>query len=285
MEIQTVHGSLAIIKKVFNNEVFEINVCKYENVKEENLYTVIILKETDVIYRNIEMFSLLRNNNKFVDFIECFSKDSCLYVIFAYYEEFPIDFQEVSQLPLIQRVAIVKQILSLIIVLDMPKSILYDALSNNNINLDSSGKIYFNYFMKNVDRYDNIKDKEVIKRIGLICINVFNEELAINSVDGLKNLINDCENGVYTELIDIYSDYIALNESFIKSLDLKDEKKINIFRKILDKILESLKKIIPTLTMIALCIGVVYLIITLTQTNKEEKPTKINAIGTENIYK
>jgi len=285
LEIQTVHGRLAVIKKVFNNDVFEINVCKYENVKEDNLYTVIILKEADIIHRNIEMFSSLRSNNKFIDFIECFSKDSCLYITFAYYEEFPINFQEVSQLPLIQRVAIVKQILSLIIVLDMPKSILYDALSNNNVNLDSSGKVYFNYFIKNVDRYDNIKDKEVIKRIGLVFINVFNEELSINCVDGLKNLINDCENGVHTEIIDIYSDYIALNENFIKSLDLKNEKKLSIFRKILDKTLVIFKKIIPIFTMLALCIGIVYLIIILTQTNKEEQPTKINAIGTENIYK
>ncbi len=285
MEVQTTHGSLSIIKRVFENDFFEINICKFENVKEEKLCTVIILKKIDIIHRTIKIFSLLKSNNKFVDFIDCFSKNSYLYVIFSYYEEVPVNFFEISQMPLMQRVAIVKQILSLAVILDMPKTILYDVLSNNNINLDSSGKVYFNYFLKNVDRYNNIKDKDAIKRIGLVLKNVFNNELTINNVDGLKKLINYCENDVYIELIDIYSDYIALYESFVKSLDLKKEKKLSRFRRILNKILSIFNKVKPIFIMLVLSIGIVYLIITYTKTNKAQQPTKINAIGTEQIYK
>lgn len=282
MEIQTVHGSLVIIKRVFSNSTFEINVCKYEN-GDEKLYTVIALKEPEVIHNNIKKFFSLRSNDKFVDFVEFFSRDSFLYISFLYYEEFPMNFQEVSQLPLLQRVAIVKQILSLIIILDMPKSILYDVLSNNNINLDPSGKVYFNYFLRNIDRYNDIKNKDAVKKIGIILIEIFNYELSTNSVEGLNKIISNCDNGIYTDLMVLYSDYAALYENFVKSLQVVKEKEISRFRKILNKILWIFNKVTPVLIMLALSVGVIYLVITLTEKDKAKEPTKIKTIGTVQI--
>ena len=151
MEIQCIHEELSIIKRVYNDEFYEINLCKHKEVNENKLYTVITIKDENLVRENIEIFSSLRYNNNFTDFIECFSKNSYLYIVFSYYEEKPLDFDEVCDFPLMQRVEIVKQILSMCIILNMPAPILYDAVSN--INLDSSGKIYFNYFLRRINKY------------------------------------------------------------------------------------------------------------------------------------
>lgn len=281
MEIQSIHEELSIIKRVYSNEFFEINLCKYTQIDKNKLYTVITIKDKKLIHENIELFSSLRYNNKFVDFIECFSKNSCLYIVFSYYKEEPLDFDEVSDFPVMQRVDIVKQILSMCILLNIPDEILYDVISN--INLDSSGKVSFNYFLKSVNKYSSVKNNAVIKKLAAIFINIFSEELEINSVTGLKDLIEKCENKEYENIMEIYRDYISLYDNFIQSSNIKREKKLNCLKKILNKIVFIFNKIKLILIMSVLCIGVVYLIVTLTNKPKMEDPTKINSIGTFQI--
>lgn len=281
MEIQCIHEELSIIKRVYNDEFYEINLCKHKEVNENKLYTVITIKDENLVRENIEIFSSLRYNNKFTDFIECFSKNSYLYIVFSYYEEKPLDFNEVCDFPLMQRVEIVKQILSMCIILNMPAPILYDAVSN--INLDSSGKIYFNYFLRRINKYNNLKNKDVIKKLSIIFINIFSGELEINSVSGLKELIEKCENMEYENIMEIYRDYISLYDNFLQSLNIKREKELNWFRKILNKIIEVFNKVKLPLIMLVLCIGVIYLIVTLTYKPKTENPTKIKSIGTVQI--
>jgi hypothetical protein len=51
----------------------------------------------------------------------------------------------------------------------------------------------------------------------------------------------------------------------------------------INKILTAFNKVKPVLIMLALCIGVVYLIIEFTNDTKNKNPTKIKSIGTVQI--
>lgn len=277
MEIQSINGELSIVKRIYRDEFFEINVCRYPNIDKKKMYTLISLKDKELIQNNIDFFSSLRHNKKFTDFIECFSKDSCVYIVFSYYEEEKLNFDEVCDLPLMKRVDIVKQILSMCIILNIPYEILYDALSN--LNMDSSGKIYFNYFLKKINRYKNIDKSSILKKMALIFINTFNEQLEDDTVEGLKELIEKCEQNKYENLMELYREYADLNDNFIKSLTLPKHKKLSWWRKIINKIWDIFNKIKPFLIMILLSIGVIYIVITFTNKEENKEPTRIKSIG------
>lgn len=283
MVIQSLYENMTIIKRIYDSESFEINLCK-QNETDNKLYTTIVLKDINLIHSNIKFFSKMRENDKFIDFINCFSRNSYLYIMFSYYEENPIKFDQVSSLPLLQRVEIAKQILELIVILDIPKPILYDVLSDENINLDSSGKISFNYFLKNMDRYNAIEEKSGIKRIASMFVKIFPEEITENTVDGFNSLVQQCENGTYKNIMSIYLEFRNLNDNFVKSLKRKKQKKENIIKRILKKIFKIWNKIKGIVILLILCIGVVYLITTHTG-NENKQAIKINHIGTEDFSK
>lgn len=283
MKIHSLNGNITIIKKIYDNESFEINLCK-KNEIEDKLYTIIVLKDIKLIHNNIQLFSKIRENNKFSDFIDCFSQNSYLYIMFSYYTENSIEFDKVVNFPLLQRVEIAKQILRLIVLLDIPKPILYDVMSDDNINLDSSGKVYFNYFLKNIDRYSAVEEKDGIKRIATIFVKIFPEEITENTVDGFNLLVEQCENATYNNIMSIYSDFSNLNDNFIKSSQRKKEKKDNLIKKIFKKILKMFNKIKGIIILLILCIGVIFLIITYTD-NQNKKAVQINQIGTEHFLK
>lgn len=283
MGIQTIHGEYLIIKKVYSDDSFEINLCKSEEDEEEKLYTVIKLKNQEVIRNTIGIFSSLRQNHEFVDFIECFSRDSYLYIVFLYYEEVPLNFEQIGDKPIMERVEIVKQLLSLIVILNIPSPIIYDVLSKENINFDASGKIYFNYFLKRVDKYNNLKNSNCLRRIGFIITNIFSEELQDNHVEGLNEFVDRCKNEDYKNVMEVYSDYVNLYDSFVRSLSIVKETKLSWLKKIINKILAVFNKLKPIIIMLALCIGVVYLIVEFTSGTKNKNPTKIKSIGTVQI--
>lgn len=282
MEIQSIHGEWSIIKRIYRSELFEINICRYDEDPRYKMYTVIKVIDQKLIHESITLFSSLRNNDKFTDFIKCFSKNSCLYIVFLYHHsEESLNFEEIYDFPLLQRVDIVKQILSLIVIFDIPHPILYDVLAN--INLDSSGKVYFNYFLKNINRYKNISNKSITRKIAMLFINIFNKELELDSVSGLKELIIACKSGKYNNIMEIYRDYILLYSNFEESLNITKQKKLNWFRQLINKIIKVFNKIKGVIIMIILCIGIIYLIVILTAKPKLEDPTKIKSIGTLQI--
>ncbi len=284
MGIQTIHGEYLIIKKAYSDDSFEINLCKSEeDEKEEKLYTVITLKNQEVIRNTIGMFSSLRQNHKFVDFVECFSRGSHLYIVFLYYEEVPLNFEDIIDVPLMERFEIVKQLLSLIIILNIPAPIIYDVLSKENINFDPSGKIYFNYFLKGVDKYNTLNNSSCLRRIGHIITNIFCEEFQNNTVEDLRILGDKCKNAEYKNVMEVYSDYVNLYDSFLRSLSIVKETKLSWIKKILNKILDVFNKLKPILIITALCIGVVYLIFEFTNGTQNKNPTKIKSIGTVQI--
>lgn len=232
MGIQTIHGEYSIIKKVYSDDSFEINLCKSEEDEEEGkLYTVITLKNQEVIRNTIGIFSSLRQNHEFVDFKECFSRESYLYIVFLYYEEAPLNFEDIGDKPVMERVEIVKQLLSLIVILNIPSPIVYDVLSKENINFDASGKVYFNYFLKRVDKYNDFRNNDCLRRIGFIITNVFSEELQDNRVEGLNEFVERCKNGQYENVMKVYSDYVNLHESFVRSLSIVKETKLSWLKK------------------------------------------------------
>ena len=285
MEINTLNGTIFIVRKVYDNEELEINLCKYKKNSEDKLYTVVILKNSHIIKKSIKFFYLLKENHKFDDFIECFSQNSKLYIVFKYNDEVSIKYEEVSEMPLMQRVEITKQLLSLIVLLDVPKEILYDIFSNNNINLDPSGKVSFNYYLKNIDMYEKVTNKHAIKKIGLFFRKVFPQELMTDSVKNFKELVYRCDNGKYENVIDIYSDYVNNYKNFKKSLDLKEEKKPNIFMKFLNSLLDILNKVKSIIIMIVLSLGIIYLIVNLTKKPENNTNKIIDTIGTQQVYK
>lgn len=284
MGIQTIHGEYLIIKKVYSDDSFEINLCKSEeDEEEEKLYTVITLKNQEVIRSTTGIFSSLRQNHEFADFIECFSRDSYLYIVFLYYDEVPLNFEDIGDKPVMERVEVIKQLLSLIIILNIPTPIIYDVLSKENINFDASGKVYFNYFLKRIDKYNNLKNSDCLRKMGFIIGNIFSEELQDNHVEGLNEFVDKCKNAQYKNMMDLYSDYVNLYDSFVRSLSIAKETKLSWLKQMMNKILYVFNKLTPLLIMLALCIGIVYLIVDFTSDTKKQNPTKIKSIGTIQI--
>lgn len=285
MEINTLNGTIFVVRKVYDNEGLEVNICKYKKLSEDKLYTIVILKSSNIIKKSIEFFYLLRENHKFDDFIECFSQNSKLYIVFKYHGDATINYEEVSEMPLMQRVEITKQLLSLIVLLDLPKEILYDIFSNNNINLNPNGKVYFSYYLKNIDMYEKVTEKHAIKKMGLFFRKIFPQELMNDSVKNFKELVYRCENGKYKNILDIYSDYVNNYKNFKESLNLKEVKEPNIFIKFLNSAMNMFNKVKSILIMIVLSAGIIYLIVNLTGKSENKTNKVIDSIGTQQFYK
>lgn len=278
------YGELTIIRRVYHNDNIEINLTR--NGLKSKLYTTLIIKDSDLINNTIKLFSSLRDNENFKDFKECFFKNRQLYVLFEYRDEYPVKIQDLSEIPTKQKADIVKRILTQCIMLNIPLCIIYDILFKDNMNMDPSGQIYFNYFLKSIDRYNNITIKDVGKRLSTILINIFAEEIENEVCSDLKNFIYKCENGEFNEIVDIYKDYIKIYDMLMTIETIEKQSKKNILDKYKEIVKEIAGKIMPVFILAALSVGVVYAVIKLVDTmQRPNEENKIETIGTINYSK
>lgn len=282
VEMQIKYDELEIIRRVYDEGVYEINICR--SLKgDESLYTVICLKEIELFQEQIKFFSELREKKNFNDFVTCFSKNSYIYILFIYHEEVPLIFKELINKSVKEKADFIKAILSYVVVSDIPEIMLHDLLSKENINVDKSGQAYFNYFLKRIEKYDINNQKRYMKKLSNIIMGIFNEEIIDNRLQGMNIIIDKLQSQSYISVMDIYMDFISLYDEFNLCMDSEDDKEISFISKIKNNLKRIYKKWGLTIITAILSVAVVVLIVTCTAERKPENVTKIDSIGTREI--
>lgn len=282
VDMQLKYDSMEIVKKVYDNGSYEVNICRSYN-DDKALYTVICLKEVELFKEEIKFFSKLREKKRFTDFVACYGKNSFVYIWFIYREEAPILLEEMYEKSVIERADFIKAILSYIVVADIPEIMIYDLLSKENINKDKSERVYFNYFLTSLERYSFYGEKRYMTRLSNILRELFNEEIIDDKLPRITLIIDKLKSQVYSEVMEIYLDFVSLYNDFNLCKETEINKKCTLIKKV-EKILIKLKeKFGLAIVTIILSVAVSALIVIATAEKQPKNISTIDKIGTRQM--
>ena len=214
MLIQTLNRRFEVIRALGSDNDTEILVSRDVWEKKEREYLMVAVKNPDLIYKCIPFFTEQQENPAFKDFVGCFSADSRFYAVFAYYKKALLKEKFNEELfSLNERLEIGKNLLSRIVLLNMPPSILYEVLQERNLLLDDALHVYFNYALKEIPIHGLFSMDRVQIELGRIFRSLLRRELATQVVDEVRLFVEDLEQCKFAGYMEIYEAYDRLYDT------------------------------------------------------------------------
>jgi cbb3-type cytochrome oxidase subunit 3 len=255
--------------------------------EKENRYNVLKIENHTILYQVMPMFNQQLKNNKFSDYVECFSKDNAFYVVFKHHggnllaEEF-----SKRNYSLNERLIILKNLLEKLVTQSMPYAIQEDILKSRSVTISQNLDVKFRYNLKNVSRYSEV-DFKTLQRSLLSMVKYLLKDESSNEVsEKLTNYCENLRNGKYTELIQLYAEYIPIYDELFDNPDVhktiaQQSKLIKLWQKV-RAVLNMLKPFAVTLLVV---LAILYLLYTTFGYNKEDKSqyNTYKSIGTLDI--
>ncbi|MDR0469832.1 MAG: hypothetical protein LBH09_07665 [Peptococcaceae bacterium] len=283
MLIQTLNRRFEVIVVLRTGHDSDVYVCRDLWEEKERKYLLAAIKNPDLVYRCIPYFSKQADNRPFKDFVECFSRDGLFYVVFAYYAKPLLKAKFGEELYFLnERLEIGKNLLSRIILQQMPPAILYEALQDRNLLLDEALQVYFNYILEEIPAYGQISLDRVQIELGRIFRFLLRQELDTQVMEGLRDFIDDLEQCRYTSYMDIYEAYDILYDRLRELQDIGELNPRNFLFRCWEWIKKMFSFLRPVLAGVVLITALGFLIYTVTNptTTPGSGSSSIEAIGT-----
>lgn len=175
---------------------------------EENKCMLAALKDENTIRQFIPFCTEQKENFPFDDFLDFFSKDGWLYLVFRYYEYPPLKACLGNKdTGLKERLHIGKSLLERMVLLHIPFYLQYEALREDNIRIDEGGMVYFNFHMKEPERLLRTDMKEVSQRVYSIFSMLFALEKKEKSCPVLERFLDEVKGNAYGGYMELYQAY------------------------------------------------------------------------------
>lgn len=212
MFVETINRSFTVIRMLSSTNCCEISVCKDLTEEKNKTYLLVCLKDMDIIYKTITFFTSLKENTSFEDFVDCFSQNGYFYIVFDYKEK-DLLYDKIKEkgFHLKERLEIAKNLLTEITLQNMPKYLQYEALSQNNLLLDDTLTVKFNYSLNEIDKFGILTTNKFEIRLVEVFELIFQNELEAKISVELENFITDLAERKYKSYIEIYK---AFNEVY-----------------------------------------------------------------------
>ena len=211
MLIQTLNRRFEVIKAHSSGNDADILVCRDLWEDKDQEYLLIAIKNPDQIYRSAPFFAQLSQNGAFTDFVECFSRDGQFYIVFVHHAKplFKEKFNEEVYF-LNERLEIGKNLLSRMVLQNMPPCLQYEALQDRNLLLDESLQVYFNYALEEIPAHGFFTLARVQKELGRIFRLLLRQELATRVAEETEAFVSDLEECRFADYLGIYEVYDRL---------------------------------------------------------------------------
>lgn len=283
MLIQTLKRRFEVLQVLDATRDTEVLICRDLWEEGERKYLLVVMKNPDLIYRSAPFFVEQSGNDSFKDLIECFSRESQFYVVFAYYEK-PLLGERYGEerYTLSERLEIGKSLLSRMVLQNMPPSIQCEALQERNLRLDSSLQVYFNYILEEVPAYGTLNLGRVQMELARIFRLLLRQEIATQVVEEVQIFVDNLEQGEFRNYLEIYEAYDRL---YVLLRGLQEVGEIHpksfLFR-LWERIKGLLRYAKPILAGLILATALGFLIYTIVYPSQTpgSPPVVIEAIGT-----
>lgn len=205
MIIETLNRSYELLQKLLDNE--QMNIMLARNQKEEKCLLA-VLKNEEQIHRFIPFCTRQKENFPFEDFMDFFSKDGWLYMVFRHYE-FPVleHYLENEKVRFIERLYIGKSLLERMVLLHIPFYLQYEALGKDNIRVDDSGQVYFNFYLHEPEQLLNSDMEDISHRLYRIFFLLFEEERKEESCPLLEAYMEKVKENTYKNNMELLKAY------------------------------------------------------------------------------
>lgn len=290
MMIRTYDSDYVVIRHVQSSSSKDMYICRRNDEQNGREYTVICMKDIAVCQQLLKFFSEKVDTKKFTDFVEYFTFEGKLHIVFFYSRLMTLDEKlRIQVCPFAERLEIAQKILERIIYLNMPYAFVADALIPNHITVSDTLDVRFNYGMSDSGRMDGCTLMEASQGIADVLRLLFEEELDKMSCPEIDELLQWLESDEYQTYLDIFYKF---NEYYTLLKD-KTEEEVAVPNTRLFKLWEKVKIVfrwLRKLLMAALLVAVViYLAYSIADFINPQSNGNINsvdcfnAIGTQQI--
>lgn len=225
--LQTENLVPEVIRTVAKTDLCDVLVCRDAASASGGLFTVISVKTADKakeFLKSLENTEIRDKDNS--PYIGSRSDGGSLSLYFRYRPERKLaSFQNQLITPLMREKTCVSLIMECMTT-QVPFSVLYEALSEENLNISEDGNTYFNYFIT-ADNFDAQRgEKECVNRCADIVLNILSG-VSERKQRKLKSLIlvrKKVDRGAYNTFAELYKD-ISFTQLSAKKIGLLDRLK------------------------------------------------------------
>lgn len=282
MVIETYNRTYTVVQHSVSNLKKEIYICK--NNKDNQLYTVICIKDKKITNQIIEFICEQKNNKKFSDLIDNFVYKEELHIVFAYAEGMPLEKRLRQNCTLEERMEIGKKLLEKLVLYQLPFYFQCQCLKIENIYQTDALDIKFQYTLEDVEDYDSYTGQTASAYLYQIIKILFEKELKNNVIEPMQEFLKMVQKGEMEDPLKIYRAYCEICERIKKIPKEEMQTPKNWIFRLWEKI-KSIKAVIRgiLMTLIFLCVFgyMIYNIYMSFQTKGYEK--HFETIGTVQI--
>lgn len=255
MLIGTFTDNYIVVSIREESEEKSVYICKKSREEDNRNYTVVKLNNMANADKFVEYFTTHINKEEFLDFIECFVFNECLYFVYLNHKAPSLGEGVLKRdHTFIERLEIGRGIINKMVYMNMPYAIQCNVLNVNKIMVDEDMTINFDYDFCEVDEIDRCTIRDVARLLLGIMNLIFRKEIELNSSDEINEFLEYLVSGKYESYIDFLYKY---NEMY-KAVKDKPEEELMRPRTKLYILWETAKIILKkfkVVLMVALVIG------------------------------
>lgn len=264
MLIQTLNRRLMVIRVLWADRDSEVQICRDLQEPADRRYTMVRIKNPQLAHAVIPLFLDAKKNPHFVDFVESFSRDGDFYALF-HSKESPTLFGQLAANPYstMERLEIGKSLFTRIALLRMPAGFLYEALADDNLLMDDSLDVTFQYCLRSTGSYATLSELAVQARLANILQRLFQPELEKQYCPQLGRFIDKLATTPYEDAVAMYSDFHTL---YLLLRDLEEKgltEPQNIWFRMWNRIKKLGKYVRPAIACLLVAAAFGYLLYTL----------------------
>lgn len=204
--IHTLEKSYEIIRTVFSNNKYSVNVCKKANSDAKVFYTALILRDKQLQSRVLQLIPEHDLKSNLNDICEIIAADSELILLFKYNTESPLFYyNSLYWKRFSDRLNVARNLLAELMSNNLPQEMLLFLLEDYNINLTSDGNIYFNYFMDLNLLPTSVSEQDVVNKAAEVVLRILTENNSIH-LSEINLFTVKVQRKSYTSFAAIYSD-------------------------------------------------------------------------------
>lgn len=280
MMIRTYESDYMVIRHVQSDDkIKEVYICRRNGEQNGREYIVICIKDIALCQQLLHFFSEKVDKKKFTDFVEYFTFEGNLHIVFVYSRLMALDEKlRIQFCSFAERLEMTQKILERIVYLNMPYSFMADALVPEHITISDTLDVRFNYEMTNLNRINSYTLPEVGQDIVNVLQLLFRGELEKKSCPEIEELLGWLKGGEYESYLDIFykfNEYYAL-------LKNKTEEELAVPRtklfQLWEKVKTAFKGLRKVLMIVLLVAAILYLVFSIVDLVKPQSQGNIGTV-------
>lgn len=177
MVIRTINAAYNVIRTLEGSGEITAYLCIREGKPKEEKFLIMKANRQELSRKMLIYFMDLSKHKKTEDFVECFTKERVVWVVFRHFEGTLFREKIANGLSVEERLCIGKNLMERFLFQNLPEYLRYEAFRLGNVIVDDSLEVHTNYLMLEPDRIDHCSFSAVLKRIAVCFKLLFDGEL------------------------------------------------------------------------------------------------------------